>query len=42
MSPQSRWSGTHYNVTRASFIPQISDPALVVTTIRDIVNAGST
>jgi hypothetical protein len=29
-------------MSKASFIPQISDPALVVTTIRDIVNAGST
>jgi hypothetical protein len=38
MSPRGR----HITTFKASFIPQISDPALVVTTIRDIVNAGST
>lgn len=34
--------GRHLTTPKASFIPQISDPALVVTTIRDIVNASST
>ena len=33
--------GRHITTSKASFIPQISDPAIVVTTIRDIVNAGS-
>lgn len=34
--------GRHTTTCRASFIPQISDPALAVTTIRDIVFASST
>ncbi len=34
--------GRHITASKDSFIPEISDPALVVTTIRDIVIAGST
>jgi pimeloyl-ACP methyl ester carboxylesterase len=34
--------GRHITTSKASFIPQISDPAVVVRIIRDIVNEGST
>jgi hypothetical protein len=34
--------GRHVTTSKTSFIPQISDPVLVVETIRSIVIAGST
>jgi hypothetical protein len=34
--------GRQITTSKASFIPQISDPALVVRSIRDIVTASST